>query len=136
MTEHQSIESMQAEMKKLNAEYERNRRRMAALQRQLLPKLSRLSDLAGQRNPIPHMDTHLADVQAERIVRGASGALTELAFPSPAPVLASLQSDQPKPTGRVHVNLRMKHHGITKAKKGGRSRKVHSQRRNRSGRRH
>jgi len=124
---------MQAEMKRLNAEYERNKRRMAEIQQRLLfPKLSRLSDLAGQRNPMPHMNTHLTDVQAERTVRGASGALTELAFPSPLPVPApapALASLQPKPTGRVHVNLRLKTHGITKAKKAGRSRKVHSQRR-------
>ena len=118
---------MQAEMEKLNAEYERNKRRMAEIQRRLLfPKLSRLSDLAGQRNPIPHMDTPLTDVQAERTVRGVSGALTELTFPPPLPALVSLQ---PKPIGRVHVNLRLNHHGITKAKKAGRRRKVHSQRR-------
>jgi len=127
MPKHQSMKSMQAEMKKLNEQYEGNKRRMAAIQRQLLPDLSRLSDLAGQRYPIPHTNTHNADVQAERVVRGASGALAELAFPS------SLH------TGRVHVNLIHKptnHHGVTKVHKGGRSRKVRSHRRKRSGRRH
>ena len=111
-----SMKAMQAELAALDEQHAANKKRIAVLQKRLTPELSHLAQLASERHHIPHMDTHIADVQAERFVRGASGALTELAFP--------------KPTGHVHVNL-------TPKPKGGRSRKhkVRSQRRRKSSRR-
>jgi hypothetical protein len=88
--------------------------------------LSHLAHIASKRHPIPHMNAHLTDVQAERFVRGASGALTS--FQYPAGVY--------KPAHRVRVNLTQKPKGGPKHK-GGRSRKhkVRSQRRRKSSRR-
>ena len=100
----QSMKSMQAEMKKLNEEYERNKRRMAALQQQSTPDLSLLSGSAGNLHHIPLMDAdakHHHD-EAQKFVRGASGILHGIAKPSSV--------------GRVNVNLTRKPKVMAKPK--------------------
>ena len=115
-----SMKAMQAELAALDKQYAANKKRIAVLQERLTPELSHLAQLASERHPIPHMNAHLTDVQAERFVRGASGALTSFQYPAGVN----------KPAHRVHVNL-------TPKPKGGRSRKhkVRSQRRRKSSRR-
>ena len=116
-----SMKAIQAELAALNKQYAANKKRIAVLQERLTPELSHLAQLASERHPIPHMDTHVEDVlKDERFVRGASGALTSFQYPAGVN----------KPAHRVHVNL-------TPKPKGGRSRKhkVRSQRRRKSSRR-
>lgn len=154
----QSMKSMQAEMKKLNEEYERNKRRMAALQQQSTPDLSLLSGSAGNLHHIPLMDADAKHYheEAQKNVRGASGVLTGLKLPSSAQQHYGIA--KPSSVGRVHVNLTRKPKGVAKPKhaddprmeranymkqhmlnafkrkhsSGGRSQKVRSQRRKRS----
>jgi len=155
MPKHQSMQSMQAEMKKLNEEYEKNKRRMAEVN-QLTPFL-RLSDFSNQHHHIPHMDSHATHYykEAQKNVRAASDSLTDFKFPSSA----QQQYGIAKPSiGRVKVNLTRKPIVIAKPKhtvdpriahanymkeqmlnafkgkpsNGGRSQKVRSQRRKRS----
>jgi len=154
MPKHQSMQSMQAEMKRLNAEYERNKRRMQEVN-QLTPFL-RLSEFSSQHYPMPYMnadDTRYYE-EAQKNVRAAADSLTDFKFPSSA----QQQYGIAKPSiGRVKVNLtrkpnpnviakpkhtvdpRIAHANYMKEQmlnafktNGGRSQKVRSQRRKRS----
>ena len=154
MPKHQSMKSMQAEMEKLNEEYERNERRMASLQQSLFtPDLSLLSRGVNKTHPIPLMDKDAKRYhdEAKEVVRRASGILTGLKFPSSAQQHYGIA--KPSSVGRVKVNLTRKPKGVhddpliaranymkqhmlnafnKKPSSGGRSQKVRSQRRKRS----
>ena len=127
--------TIQKELAELDKQYDANKDRIEHLQSLLTPKLSHLAQLASERHPIPHMNTHLTDVQAERFVRGASGAITSFRYPDEVNIGIKYPYKnhgiaKPSSVGRIHVNLKPKH-------KGGRSRKhkVRSQRRRKSSRR-
>ena len=102
----QSLASMRAELEALNADYERNKQRIAILQSRLTPKLSGLADLAGQHHPIPL-------IPGQYNVLGASGAITGLKFPSSAQHHRGIAKAS---VGRVHVNLRPKSKGGRRTK--------------------
>ena len=127
--------TIQEELAALNEQYDTNKKRIALLQSNSTPDLVKLSDFSTTRHPIPHMNTHLTDVQAERFVRGASGAITSFRYPDEVNIGIKYPYKnhgiaKPSSVGRIHVNLKPKH-------KGGRSRKhkVRSQRRRKSSRR-
>jgi hypothetical protein len=127
--------TIQKELAELDKQYDANKDRIEYLQSLLTPKLSHLAQLASERHPIPHMNTHLTDVQAERFVRGASGAITSFRYPDEVDIGIKYPYKnhgiaKPSSVGRIHVNLKPKH-------KGGRSRKhkVRSQPRRKSSRR-
>ena len=127
--------TIQEELAELDKQYAANKDRIEYLQERLTPELSHLAQLASERHPIPHMNAHLTDVQAERFVRGASGAITSFRYPDEVDIGIKYPYKnhgiaKPSSVGRIHVNLKPKH-------KGGRSRKhkVRSQRRRKSSRR-